>query len=182
MIDALLYAVRDCVIGAGYGYNVNTCDVMPDGEPKANCGDIFIAVHQGGSQGGGYGRLDEMFAFNLTLTMRCRGIPKDRVGDSLLAQKVAKSTGFNRRAEQLRAFLHENWFLLYYANNYLVEYSGDQEVVYGFCEPPRYRGQSEPHFVYGGWFSGNPEDEDVGLMAELRFDDCRRFQAIATFV
>ena len=182
MIDALLYAVRDLVIAGGFEYNRNTIEVMADGEPKANCGDYFVAVHQGSSHAGGYARLDEEYDFNLTLTMRCKNIPKDRIGDSLLAKQVANDTGFNRRCDQLRAFLHENWSLLEYANNYLVKYAQDAELLYGFCEPPRFHGLDMPKFVVGGWFTADPEAEDVGLMAEMRFGECRRFQALASYV
>ncbi len=183
MIDALLWSVRDAILQAGYGYSDSTCAIMPDGMPKASCGDWWVSIHQGASTASGDSRLDEMFAFSLTLTARIRGVPEDKIGEKLLAVKLADKLGFNRRAEQLRAlFGNSAWGVLQAANDYIVTMSPEAEVVYGFCEPPLYRGMEVPVLVGGDWFSAEPDAPDVGLKSELRWTGCRRFQPIATYV
>lgn len=180
MIDALLFSVRDAIRGAGFGYGVPQCDTMPTGKPKPGMGNLFVAVHQGASKSDMDNALDEYFGFRVTLTMRVN-VPWDRVGDQLLAVETARETGFNRRCEQLRAFLHMNWGVLQDANNYLVTLSPDASVVYGFCEPARYRGMEQATFQTGEWFASE-EGEDVGLKSELTFEDARRLQPIAQYV
>jgi hypothetical protein len=182
MIDALLYAVQGAIWDGGLGYSRDTARLMDGPEPPADAGDVFVSIHQDASKAGGYGRLDEMFGFVLTLSMRLRNIPLDRVGDSLLAVKLARETGFNRRAEALRAYLHENWDLLYTANNYLLEVSPGTGLVWGFSEPPRYHGEEVPMLVGPEWFGGEPDSGEVGLKADLSFGDCRRFQGVAHYV
>ncbi len=180
MIDAILYAVRDAIRGAQYGYDHKTCEVMADGHPPPRCGDWFAAVHQGASTSDSDNCLMEYFAFALTLTARVV-ISLDRVGDRLLAKQLARETGFNARAEQLRAFLHMNWGVLQDANNNLFAWSKATTQVNGFCEPARYRGMDVPVLVGGEWFNAEPDAMDVGLKAELRFEDARRLQPIATY-
>lgn len=187
MIDALLFAVRDALRGAGFGYGTHQCEVMADGMPPPSCGKLFVAVHEGPSRNAVMNYLDEYFSFMVTLTMRV-DVPPDRVGDTLLARKVARTPGpngqpsFNARAEQLRSFLHMAWGVIQDANTLLVSFEPSANAVYGFCEPAHFAGMEKPHFVTGEWFSAAPEAGDVGLAAELRFEDCRRLQAIATYV
>jgi hypothetical protein len=181
MIDALLFAVRDAVLTCGQGYDKRTCDVRDDGHPVPRCGDVYVAVHQGRSTSTADNCLDERLGFSLTLTLRVT-IPPDRVGDRTLAIKLANSTGFNRRAERLRAFFHQNWSVLGAANNYLVELNPDAQTIYGFCEPARYRGMEIPLLVGGDWFGADPGAEDTGLKAEMRFEDARRLQAIGSYL
>lgn len=181
MIDALLHAVRDAVRGGNYGYaGDGFCEIMPDGRPPPRAGNVFIAIHEGQSRSRADNCLDEYFAFVATLTMRVT-VPLDRVGIALEAMKLVKVTGFNRRAEQLRAFLHMNWAVLGLANDNLVNMT-DAVSVYGFCEPARYTGMSKPRLVGGEWFGASPEVEQVGLVADLTFDRCRRLQPIGMYV
>lgn len=179
MIDALLYAVRDAA-WRDLGYDERTCDVRADGHPRQDMGDVYVAVHQGTTRQGMDNALDEYFSFSLTLTMRVT-VPLDRVGDRLLALKLAGDAGFNRKAERLRSFFHMAWGVIQDANNYISQWSSDAHSVYGFCEPARYRGMDVPSLVGGEWFTADPDAQDTGLRAELRFEDARRFEAIATF-
>jgi hypothetical protein len=142
---------------------------------------VFVAVHQLATRSTADDCLDERYGFALTLTMRVAGVPLDRVGDRLLARSLAETTGFNARADALRALGHMAWGWLQDANNLLLKRSTGTGTVYGFCEPARYRGMDEPRLVGGEWFQAGAEG-DVGLVATLRFEDCRRFQAMATFV
>ncbi len=182
MIDALLHTVRDS-IRANLGYDVRTCDIRPDGQPPPRCGDIFLAVHQGTSRSDMLNALNEYFNFSVTLTMRCTNVPYDRVGDQLLSRDLAQKLGFNRRAEAARALLHDlnGWAIITAANAYLVRNNPTETSVYGFCEPARYGGMEVPILVGGEWFSATPEAKDVGLKAEMRFEDVRRLQALFAF-
>ncbi len=188
MIEALLYAVRDQIRQAGLGYDVRTCEIMPDGHPPPRCGDVFAAVHQAGPRSENDNCLNEYFSFYVTLTMRVTGVATDRIGDTIMARKLAHrnapggAPSFNARVEQMRAMLHMDWGVLGDANTNIVTMNPDANVVYGFCEPARYRGHEDPQLVGGEWFSAEPDALDMGLKAELRFEDARRLQPIATYV
>lgn len=185
MIDALLYSVRDAVWAAGFGWDKTTCDLQDSGKPPPRCGDWFCAIDQGASQSTMDNALNEYFGFAVTLTRRVT-VPLDRVGTAVLAsrlaRKLAKETGFNARAYQLATFLHMNWAVLGDANTILVGFEPNANIVAGFCEPARYKGMDIPKLVGGEWFSAQPDATDVGLVSELRFDDCRRLQPIAMYV
>lgn len=186
MIDALLFSVRDNIRAAGFGYGVPQCDVMDDGHPPPRCGDLFVAVHPGSVRSQARRNLDERYGFNITLTMRVVG-PLDRVGDTLMASKLARTSGKNQpsfmaRMDQLRGFLHMNWTIGVVqgttppsANDNILAwaYGG---TTYGFVEPAGYVGCDRPELVGGEWFTSTPDANDIGLKCELRFDGARRMQ------
>jgi hypothetical protein len=182
MIDALLFSVRDAIRNAGYGYDYKTCEIMADEMPKPSCGDWFISVHQAASTSDMMNALNEYYGFILTLTARVKGIPLDRIGDSLLAVKLANKLGFNRRAGQLKSFLHMDWGILQDANDYMVAMEPDAMSVNGFCEPAAFKGMDIPVLVGPEWFDAKPGSDQVGLKADLRFDGARRLQPIATYI
>ena len=155
---------------------------MPDGHPPPRCGDIFVSIYELASRSTNDNCLMEYFSFGVTLTMRVTNTSLDRVGDSLLARKLAKKVGFNSRAEQLRAFLHMAWGIIGDANTLINDLTLSGNIVYGFAEPARYRGMEAPVLVGGEWFSAVPEAMDMGIKAEMRFEDARRLQPIALFV
>lgn len=184
MIDALLFAVRDGIRSAGFGYGVPQCEIMDDGRPPSRFGDLFVAVHEGQTRNRSMRNLDEYFAWSLTLTMRVTGIPIDRIGDQGLASKLARTAGkgqpsFNARLEQLRAWGHMNWTVMGSANQNLAAWAPPNvSSIYGFVEPAHYTGAERPTLVAGEWVSAAPEAADVALKAELRFDGERRMQPI----
>ncbi len=189
MIDAILYSVRDA-IRSELGYSPVQCEVMPDGMPPPNMGNVFVAVHQADERGTADNCLDERFGFSVTLTVRI-GVPLDRVGTQLIAVdklvhagKAAKRYGFNRKVDELKSLLHMNWGVLQDANDFLMEvHKASGKDVYGFCEPARFRSaDSPPQMVGAAWFRAEPGSEDLGLKSEVRFADCRRLQSIATYV
>lgn len=200
MIDALLYAVRDGIRAANFNYGVAECEIMDDGRPPPRAGNFFVAVHSGTSRPGEANErnLYELFGFSVTLTMRVI-VPLDRVGDQQIARNIelvpqGRRQGFNHKVEQLRGFLHSNWQITVLtgqtpnsANDNLVAWLGDtNQTVYGFCEPARYEGPDTPRLVGGEWFGADPEAEDCGVVAELRFGRARRFQpqtaAVGSFI
>lgn len=188
MIDALLFAVRDLVRGAGWGYDAATCEVVaPPGKPPGRFSGVFVGVCQTPTSSEMDNALDEYFGFDLVLTMSVR-VGLDRVGDKMLALAEARRPGpngcrsFNARAEQLRGVQHMGWATIALANQYMVEWEPGANLVPGFCEPARYRGMEDPYFVGGEWFWANPESDNVGLVAALRFEGARRLQPIASYV
>lgn len=187
MIDALLFSVRDAVRGGNFGYGADQCDIMPEGHPRPATGDVFVAIHEGSETSTMDNALDDYFDFSLTLTMRTTNVSFDRIGDQMLASKLARRAGpggapsFNARCEQLRAFLHMNWAVIGVANDYLVAWAIDGTTVYGFAEPARFRQREVPQLVGGEWFAADPEAEDTGLKSELRFEGARRLQPIASY-
>ncbi len=181
-IDALMYAVRDAIRSGGFDYDATTCQIMPNGMPAPDCGDIFVAVHQGASRQTMDNAKMDYFAFFITITMRVSDVPVDRIGDTRLAAELAHERGLNRRAEELANFLHMDWGVLQDANQHLVDFNPNAVIVHGFCEPARFRGMSEPALVGGEWFWADEEARDVGLKIELRFEDARRLQVIGEYV
>lgn len=192
MIDALLFAVRDNIRSAGFGYGVAECDIQDDGHPPPRVGNIFVAVYEMSSRSTARRNLDEKYAYGVTLTMRV-SIPVDRVGSMLLSSKLARAStngqpSFNARMEQLRGFLHMNWSIMgvFDAVNTWTANSANANIaawspsslspVYGFIEPAGYTGRDKPELVGGEWFGSTPEATDMGLKCELRFDGARRLQ------
>ncbi len=189
MIDALLFSVRDTIRGVGYGYGYQDVELTDtDGKPPARMGNLFISVYELSSRSSAVRNLDEYFSFGITLTMRATAVPRDRVGDQLIASKLARKAGkgnpsFNARLEQLRGLLHMNWQMTCLtgqspasANDNIAAWSAGTPV-YGFVEPAHYSGMDKPSLVWQDWFTADPQDGDaVGIKAEARFDSARRMQ------
>lgn len=178
MIDALMYAVRDTVRGASIGYGAAECEIMDDGRPPPRCGSVFASVHGGREKSDRDNQLMENCEFKVTLTMRIV-VPLDRVGDQMLyrnlvRQLIGEREGMRAKADQLRRLLHMNWMMLALANKNLCDWLSGE--VYGFCEPARYTGATEPRLVGGEWFTADPDADDIGAVIELSFERARRMQ------
>lgn len=184
MIDALAYAVRDAIRAAKIGYGYVDCEIMEDERPAPRCGKFFAAVHGVDSACNSDNNLDERYSFTVTLTMRVTG-SLDRAGDQELyrnaVRTLARQQGFYARADDLRNLLHMCWPIVVLqnrtpqsANDNLAAWSTG--TVYGFVEPPRWRGMEFPRVVGGEWFGAEPDDPAVGVKSALRFGDCRRMQ------
>lgn len=187
MIDALLYAVRDGIRAAGINYDAASCEIMDDGRPPPRAGNYFAAIHGGRTHPGSANdrNLYELYDFSVTLTMRVT-VPLDRVGDQQIARNIERvplgyRQGFNAKVEQLRNYLHMNWAITVIpgqtpnsANDNLALWLTG--TVYGFCEPARYQGAEPPKLVGGEWFNAEPDNEDIGIVSELRFAGAKRFQ------
>lgn len=185
MIDALLYAVRDGIRGAGINYDVATCEIMDDERPPPRCGNFFVSVHSGKARGDRDNQLFELYDFLVTLTVRVT-VPLDRVGDQIIARNIARiplgeRQGFNAKVDRLKTLIHMNWRMTVLsgqnpssANDNLSAWANG--VVYGFCEPMRFLNVEVPKLVGGEWFGADPGADDVGLKATLKFGNCKRFQ------
>jgi hypothetical protein len=185
MIDALLHAVRDFIRGSGLGYpNATTCDIRDNGQPPpGNASDWFVSVHQGGSRNDMMNALNEYYNFSVTLTARLTNVDPDHIGDQLLARKLTRDLGFNRRAGKLKIALHMEWELLQIANNYMVEWT-EGGTVYGFTEPAHFANTEIAQIVGPEWLWGSPEGEGFegcALKAEISFEGARRLQALQSF-
>lgn len=194
MIDALLYAVRDGIRAGGMNYDPATCEIMDDGRPPPRAGNYFASIHGGRSvsiRGQNDNVLGELFGFSVTLTMRVT-VPLDRVGDQQIARNLAlvplgQRQGFNHKAEQLRAFLHMNWRVTVLTGQTPASANDNISAwctgtVYGFSEPARYQGTDNLRLVGGEWFAAEPDAEDVGITAEMKFMGAKRFQPVTTAV
>jgi hypothetical protein len=171
-------------------YGNAECDITEGGRPTPRCGNVFVSVHGGRSSNSARRNLDEQFGFSVTLTMRVT-ISMDRIGDQLIARNLAlvplaQRQGFNAKAEQLRAFLHQNWGMTVLtgqtppsANDNLVAWAtGAATTVYGFVEPAHYAsGIDTPVLVGADWMGADPDSVEFAIKAELRFDGARRMQA-----
>lgn len=187
MIDALIYAVRD-QIRPGYA----ECEIMDDGRPPPRCGSIFAAIHGGKDRSTDSNNLMEYYDFAVTLTMRVIA-PLDRVGDQQIYRNLPRvlQDGFRAKVDSLRRLLHMNWAMVVLpnqsppsANDNLIAWTSG--FVYGFIEPARYTGASEPRLVGGEWFNAEEDVDDMGIVSELTFEGARRMQpqtaAIGPFV
>lgn len=189
MIDALLAATLATLRSAGLGYDEATSEITPGPQPPARAGTFFCALHQLEDVATGDNRLEEDYSWGLALTARIT-VPPDRVGNALLVSELARRRGplgqpsFNARADDLRALFHMDWATLGAANTLLAAWTQDV-VVYGFCEPARYRGGGKAVRLVGPeWFGARAAEEGppVALTATLRFEGAKRFQPLATFV
>jgi hypothetical protein len=183
MIDALLFATRNSIRKAGFGYGVAECEIIdPPGKPPPRAGNIFVAVCQLAVTSTSVRNLDELYGFSLVLSMRV-AVPLDRVGDQLLASQLARKAGpgnpsFNARVEQLRSWGHMNWVLMAAANNMLLDIAPpNAENIYGFVTPAQLRSVETAQLVGPDWFGAEPESGKTGIKAEIRFENSRRMQA-----
>lgn len=171
-----------------------------DGTPPPRCGNVFVGIHGGRERPGPSNKRnrDVYYDFSVTLTMRLGKVSLDRVGDQLIARNIrrvpeANRDGFNAKMDQLASLLHMNWRVCVLpgqtppsANDNLVAWSNGA-LVYGFVEPVECRGPAGPAQLVGGeWFGAEPDAEDFGLKAEMRFEGARRMQpqtaAVGSFV
>lgn len=183
-MDALLYAVKDLVLQQDFGWDARTLDVMQDGKPPPKTANWFCAVHQAGERGDMLNALDEYYDFTLTLTLAVSGKPRDRWGYLLATRQVrtlARESGFNARAQQLKDFLHMNWAVVAQANVLLSEWYAQRYIVYGFAEPAHWAGTEKPEAVGGDWLGADTSAADVAITAEISFEGARRLQAITTY-
>lgn len=177
--------MRDGIRSSGLNYDQATCEIMDAGEPPPRCGNFFASVHSGEVTCNTDNNLDERYSFVVTLTMRVK-VPIDRVGDQQMARNITRvplgeRQGFYAKTDRLRNLLHMNWNFVVVtgrtpnsANDNLAAWATG--TVYGFVEPMRFTGMEFPKLVGGEWFGSEPDAEDVGMKADLRFSRCRRMQ------
>lgn len=194
-LAALLMGVRDHLRSnenGGLGLKEYECEVMPDGEPPEDAGDIYVAIHpsQWTQQNQAGTALDELFGIQITLSARARQIPGHRWGPDLLCKprEGTWSGGVYARAEAIRAALHVNYTPTLTLASGLIDVAAlaNQTTANGFDgEPLFFRGCSPPVKRRATWWGAvdAPPDEGcpyAGLTLTLSFDPCRRVQDIAS--
>lgn len=192
MIDALMYAARDQIRSAGLNFGQAECEIMDDGRPPPRCGNVFVSIHSGRDRSTDDNNLMEYYEFTVSLTMRVIA-PLDRVGDQQIYRNLPRDMkeGFRAKVDSLRRILHMNWAMVVLpnqipksANDNLVNWTTG--FVYGFIEPVRYTGASDPRLVGGEWFNAQEDEDAMGIVSDLSFEGARRMQpqtaAIGPFV
>lgn len=189
MMNALLIATVNLYIQANLGYSKLNCKIMPDERPPSGyTGEHFISVWQGPTAGLSDNCLNESFSWNVTLTARVGMVPRDRIGDRVLACEIANTPGpngapsFNARMDQLRAMSHMAWGLIQDANNIIVNLSGKSGLVYGFYEPARVRSVGDMAIVGDDWFDAEPGNSSIAIKETISLQEAKRFQPVALYV
>lgn len=165
----LLLATRDHLrVGLGLPDDPLTCEVTADGRPLPMAGEVFYAVHPGGSANSNVQNLMETYTVYVTVTRRIGQVPYDRVGTDVLA---AASDGLLALAEAARAVLHEDFALTYAATALLPA------GWHGYDEALVYRDTSAPTPRTGQWFQAKAATES-GLSVTVRVEGALRVQRI----
>lgn len=168
---ALLLAVRDrlkTVMNLG----ILECEVMPDGQPPAASGDLFIAVHEGEWRNEPIEGMKELYGVEITVTRRAAKIAKDRLGPSLMVGPTGESMDETMR--QVINIVNMN-DAINDAANAIINVAGPAN---GFVETLRFSGADKTREVGPEWFdaAGKPSKVPVGLARTLHFGECRRYQ------
>lgn len=175
---ALLLAVRNVLRlqpPAGLGLANGQCEVMFDGQPPPNCGELFAAVHPGDWQATDVEGIDERYGFDITVTVRVGKVPRDEIGLNALVGPTGKS--LDDWLEKIRALLHlDNQADQVLSSANMIIGAGAN----GFVEPPRFRGASLPEPRGPEWFLAEAHSHGpmppVGLSQTLTFGGARRVQ------
>lgn len=177
---ALLTAVRNVLREAapnGLGLPKAQCEIMFDGQPPPNCGELFAAVHPAEWSAEDMEGLSEVYGFDITFTVRVGKVPRDEMGPNALVGPTGQS--LDDWLEKTRALMHLDSVqdqILNAANKIIG--SGAS----GFVEPPRFRGGSRPEPRGPDWFGADAHTHGatppVGLSQTLMFGGARRVQRI----
>lgn len=185
---ALLLACRDVLRAplnqtpptlSGLGFAAAQCDVLFDGQPPPNCGELFVAIHPGEWIAEDIEGLKERLDVEITVTVRMAVLPRDRQSTvSVLAGAGGKA--LDQQLEAIRALLHLDSVQDQWLNRANTQYIG--AGANGFVEPPRFRGCSRPEPCGPDWFSADSDTQQrlppVGLRQTLRFGGALRVQRI----
>jgi hypothetical protein len=181
MKRAIKTAVRDSIRSQSWGYDYAICELMEDGKPPSRCGQLFVAVHDGGRSSDQQNSLDERYAVIVTVTMRSSYIAKDRIGLNLIDEKqIGTKLGFDDVVDRIRALQHMNYNVMNAANTIILASVSPGTDVYGFAEPLMYQGEDgPPRSVGADWFNAEPESLETGIVQGLKFGNARRLQRTA---
>jgi hypothetical protein len=177
MKRALQIALRDVILAGQIGFGREQCEVMPEGKPTPRCGELFLAIHDGGRTNSKQNSLDEIYDVIATFTMRTKKIPYDKLGTHMLCSEG----GFHDKVDEIKTFVHMNYLtIMNAANTIITDYATTKGwvSVYGFSEPLMYLGDDPTRFVGADWFHADPDSMEAGLVQDLRFGRARRLQKI----
>lgn len=135
-------------VGYGLGLTAAQCEVMFDGRPMPNAGDLFFAVHHNRRQNQSLTGDSSNFAVDVTISMRCVR-PFDRVGP----EQIDVSDGLEAWADRVTACVWANQWgtsplgIMNRANNYLPSGS------YPWVEALYPTGNPQPQPQQEAWFN-----------------------------
>jgi hypothetical protein len=173
MIHHWLKEVRDLLRDSLTDTEVTARDrnilVMPDGQPSASCGDMFIAVSSGGvissQQLGGPAYL-ESYSVVCTVTQRVRHSPEDRDGDAIF---LGATKSLSKTASKVSGFVSNSDSLL----QTVITAVQAENASAGVLEPLFLSSVSPPTPRYKDWFySVDPYDGDrqpAGYSVDVSF-------------
>jgi len=167
-IESLMQATRD-TIRAAFKLDELGCEVMPDGRPTPMAGQVFFAVHPGGSNNSSDLSVDELFDFSVTLTMRTGVPPYDRIGTNVMLDR----NGVLAMARRMAILVGMNYDLMNAANAIITGVASDAN---GFIRPPVFRSMQYLGAKGGDWFFADPDEDVSGLAVQVEFRDARRVQ------
>lgn len=179
MSQSALMRATKAILQSSLSLNDTKCDMMSEGMPPANCGQEFIAIHEGEWRADeadfDYG-LTEYFGVKVTITHKIGHVPIEKVSSREI---YAASSSLESRARQIIAIIHMEYEDLMNEANALIP---NDEM--GFCEPLRYLGaDGPPRLVGSSWFSAAMTQggrEDVGVIRTLNFGRAKRVQDISS--
>lgn len=174
---ALTLATKD-YLQFWFGYTDAECDTSPDGQPPPMSGELFVAVHGGGFRNGADDSRQDYHTVMITITRRVPQAPFDRSYSSIIDDV---DQGLEVTANQIIAKMHTGtgaYEVMNQANKYLVSWAGGRDV-YGFEEPLRFRGCTEPQKKSGSWVHGDAGEPHAARTLTLTFSDALRQQSMA---
>jgi hypothetical protein len=154
------------------------CGVQPDGQPPANCGQYYYAIHFEGLRNADLDSLsgDWFYSVGVTITARMGYAPRDRRGKrATVAQEILD------KAIEAATALHQDDLHRIEANKVLGMSAAEAAIgrsatVNGFLEPLRLSSIGEMRKAPAGWV-GNETERDVYTVA-LKLVDARRIQLL----
>jgi len=184
---AVMLATRD-VIRRALGYKATECEYVAGPEPPANCGDVFVAVHNARTASNATLSLDRTFSFTVTVTARIR-VPWTWSQANVLAD--ASYDAIEDRIEEIVTLVHANEDIRNAAN--LILSSGAirarrtprPSFIYAINSPPFFKGDSgEPQACDEAWFGAGRHSErggrgqPCGMHMSADFGDINRLEPV----
>lgn len=171
--QALLIAVRDA-LKSEFNWNSDQCEVCFGGYPKPVCGELFVAVHEGGESSVEQGDYDlsEAFAVNITVTRRTPYAPTDRWGTEILT----KADGLSDVCRKIRNVIHFSYPVMNAANE-LITVEADK-----FYHPLLWINTTPPAEKGPEWFGAARDKYEEGMLVNtgvaktIYFGKARRMQ------
>ena len=172
---ALLVAVRDA-IKSEFSLNSDQCEIGFDGHPKPVCGELFVAIHEGGESSSEQGDYDlsEAFAVNVTVTRRTPYAPQDRWGTEILT----KADGLSDLCRKIRNLVHFSYPIMNSAN-ILIPEDADK-----FYHPLLWVNTTPPMEKGPEWFGAARDQYEEGMLINtgvtktVYFGKARRMQHV----
>lgn len=184
---ALLTAVRNTIRAAaptGLAYANKDCDIAPpNGQPPPMMGPFFVSVHEGNIQGlVSYSDFDEVYSVDVTVTIKLRGTPWDRMVQNEL---YGATTSLDSRCRAIANLIHADNIdrNISAAANALCAPPASGYAIQGFYEPLRYAGMDRAREVGPTWFHADLDNIDAnsppyGWAKTIHFTGARRTQEL----